>query len=351
MLELEEVSRRVGSETWLSDVSLRLERGVINVLLGPTLAGKTSLLRLMAGLDRPTTGRVIFDGVDVTRRSVRDRNVAMVYQQFINYPLMTVRQNIAEPLRLRKEPQAAIRQATEQAAELLRLTPYLDRRPSELSGGQQQRVAIARALVRKADLVLLDEPLANLDYKLREELRSELPALFRAVGSVVVYATTEPHEALLLGGRTACMSEGRIRQFGPTAEVYRRPERLTAAAIFSDPPLNTIAVQAQAGRLSAQGAAIGECRLPDGDWTLAFRPHVMRFDDPDGLRFEVEGVSSDLNGSESFIHVRLGDRLWTGLVDGQRRIEPGSRFTVSVAPEDVFVFFADGRALLSGPGA
>src|SRR5580700_8593201 len=167
---LERVTRAVDGIPTIRDVSLTLERGTLSVLLGPTLSGKTSIMRLLAGLDKPTTGRVLVDGKDVTGFDVRQRSVAMVYQQFINYPSFTVYENIASPLRL--------------------------------SGGQQQRTAIARALVKGADLVLLDEPLANLDYKLREELRTELPRIFEASGAIFVYATTEPSEALLLGGRT-----------------------------------------------------------------------------------------------------------------------------------------------------
>ncbi|RYG27890.1 MAG: ABC transporter ATP-binding protein, partial [Burkholderiales bacterium] len=169
MLELRGVSRRIEGVAHLSDISLRLERGSLNVLLGPTLAGKTSLMRIMAGLDRPTAGDVWFDGQNVTGKPVAKRNVAMVYQQFINYPGWTVRENIASPLKVKRMAKAEIAREVERAAELLRLGPYLDRKPLELSGGQQQRVALARAIVKKAGLVLLDEPLANLDYKLREE--------------------------------------------------------------------------------------------------------------------------------------------------------------------------------------
>ena len=182
MLELDKVSKHVGASLHINDVSLKLEKGSLNVLLGPTLSGKTSLMRLMAGLDRPTSGRVLVDGKSVTGLSVRKRNVAMVYQQFINYPAMTVYDNIASPLRLQGVSKSDIDSKVHEAAELLKLTEFLDRTPLNLSGGQQQRTALARALVKGAELVLLDEPLANLDYKLREELRVELPRLFAETG-------------------------------------------------------------------------------------------------------------------------------------------------------------------------
>ena len=193
---LEHVTRTVDGIPTIRDVSLTLERGTLSVLLGPTLSGKTSIMRLLAGLDRPTTGRVLVDGKDVTGFDVRQRSVAMVYQQFINYPSLTVYENIASPLRVQGRPREEIDRRVQEAAKLLRLEPYLKRTPLQLSGGQQQRTAIARALVKGADLVLLDEPLANLDYKLREELRTELPRIFEASGAIFVYATTEPSEAL-----------------------------------------------------------------------------------------------------------------------------------------------------------
>src|ERR1700694_1187755 len=199
---LEHVTRSIDGIPAIRDVSLTLQGGTLSVLLGPTLAGKTSIMRLLAGLDRPTAGRVLVDGKDVTGFDVRKRSVAMVYQQFINYPSLTVYENLASPLRGQGKPRLEIEKRVQEAAKLLRLETYLNRTPLQLSGGQQERAAIARALVKGADLVLLDEPLANLDYKLREELRTELPRIFEASGAIFVYATTEPSEALLLGGRT-----------------------------------------------------------------------------------------------------------------------------------------------------
>jgi glycerol transport system ATP-binding protein len=238
-LELKDAVKRAGAETHIHKTSITLVEGAFNILLGTTLAGKTTLMQIMAGLERPTSGEVWFAGKNVTGVPVQKRNVAMVYQQFINYPNFTVFQNIASPLAVARVPRAEIRARVGRIAELLRLTPYLDRRPAELSGGQQQRTALARALVKDAALVLLDEPLANLDFKLREELRDELPKLFAGRGATVVYATTEPADALLLGGYTAALHEGRVTQFGPTAELYRRPADILTAGVFSDPPINT----------------------------------------------------------------------------------------------------------------
>jgi glycerol transport system ATP-binding protein len=196
-LELQGVTRKVGAETHLYATSVSLAPGEINVLLGPTLSGKTTLMRLIAGLDKPSEGRVIADGVDVTGVPVRERHLAMVYQQFINYPSMSVFENIASPLRIAgKLNEQQIRERVHAMAERLHISAYLERSPAALSGGQQQRCALARALIKEAGLLLLDEPLVNLDYKLREELRRELSDLFSTGSTTVVYATTEPLEAL-----------------------------------------------------------------------------------------------------------------------------------------------------------
>src|SRR6202035_5720841 len=276
---LERVTRAVDGIPTIRDVSLVLQRGTLNVLLGPTLSGKTSIMRLLAGLDKPTSGRVLVDGKDVTGFDVRQRSVAMVYQQFINYPSLTVYENIASPLRVQRRPREEIEKKVREAAGLLKLEPYLDRTPLQLSGGQQQRTAIARALVKGADLVLLDEPLANLDYKLREELRTELPRIFEASGAIFVYATTEPSEALL-GGRTVCMWEGEALQAGDTSNVYRHPETLRVAQVFSDPPLNVVGIEKKNGGVQYSGGVAAPAaglyaKLADGAYRVGFRAHQL----------------------------------------------------------------------------
>src|SRR6187455_1564559 len=277
---LEHVTRAVDGIPTIRDVSLTLERGTLSVLLGPTLSGKTSIMRLLAGLDRPATGRVLVEGKDVTGFDVRQRSVAMVYQQFINYPSLTVYENIASPLRVQGRPREEIDRRVQEAAKLLRLEPYLKRTPLQLSGGQQQRTAIARALVKGADLVLLDEPLANLDYKLREELRTELPRIFEASGAIFVYATTEPSEALLLGGDTLCMWEGQVLQAGKTSTVYRRPQTLRVAQVFSDPPLNLVGIEKKNGSVQYAGGTASPSSglyssLADGTYRVGFRAHQL----------------------------------------------------------------------------
>ena len=225
-LTLQNVDKLVGRDIHLKDVNLEFEPGSRNVLLGHTLAGKTSLLRIMAGIDRPTHGKILIDGQDVTGVSVRKRSVAMVYQQFINYPSLTVYKNIASPLKVSGVRKAEIDRRVLETAEMLHIEDLLDRLPAELSGGQQQRIAIARALVKDAQLLLLDEPLVNLDYKLREELRSELQEIFQRREAIVIYTTTEPTEALMLGGNAVVIDQGRVLQTGLTPEVDHNPKNI-----------------------------------------------------------------------------------------------------------------------------
>jgi glycerol transport system ATP-binding protein len=354
---LDHVTRTLDGIDTIRDVSLELDRGTLSVLLGPTLSGKTSIMRLLAGLDRPTSGRVLVDGKDVTGVDVRKRSVAMVYQQFINYPSLSVYENVASPLRVQGKPPAEIESRVRDAARLLKLEPYLDRTPLQLSGGQQQRTAIARALVKGADLVLLDEPLANLDYKLREELRTELPRIFEASGAIFVYATTEPSEALLLGGRTICMWEGKVLQAGDTAKVYRRPDTLRVAQVFSDPPLNIVRIEKQNGTVQYAGGITAPASglyagLADGPYRVGFRAHQLEVANGIAGRhaFSAEVAVTEITGSESFVHLKRGEANWVAVLQGVHEFAPGDTLDAALDPDDLFVFDDAGR-LLAAPGA
>ena len=346
----DQISYKVGEDIFIDNVSLRLEPGTMNVLLGPTLAGKTTLMRLMAGLDRPTSGKLFVDGGDVTGTPVRKRSVAMVYQQFVNYPTLSVYENIASPLRVQGLPKAEIEARVARAAKLLRLEPMLQRVPAQLSGGQQQRTAIARALVKQARLVLLDEPLANLDYKLREELREELPRIFAETGAVLVYATTEPTEALLLRGTTATLWQGRLTQVGPTAQVYRQPANLDSARVFSDPPLNELVLTkggamvslANGRKMPAEGALAG---MPDGVYRIGFRADAVTVGGPKPglLSFPGTVAVTEISGSESFVHLDVGVGTWVCLVSGLHELEPGDAAEAQLDLSEAFVFGPDGQ--------
>jgi len=344
-IELRNVVKRVGAEVHIHQTSVAFQSEGFNILLGTTLAGKTSLIQLMAGLERPTSGEIWLDGRNVTTVSVQKRNVSMVHQQFINYANFSVFDNIASPLRVARLARGEIERRVGQVAEILRLSALLDRKPHELSGGQQQRIALARALVKDSDLILLDEPLANLDYKLREELRDELPRLFKDRGCTVIYATTEPTEALLLGGHTATMHEGRITQFGPTAEVYRQPAGLRTARVFSDPPINTAGVTKKGGRFilndrvgwDAQGAYAD---LSDGDYIMAIRPHHVSPHGSGPGTVELEGtvLVTELSGSESVVHFDLGGQAWISQSHGIHPFKVGAaaRFCMDIGKSKLF---------------
>jgi glycerol transport system ATP-binding protein len=356
-LELKNVVKRVGMDTHIHATGITLERGGFNILLGPTLSGKTTLMLLMAGLEQPTSGEVWFDGKNVTGVPVQRRNVSMVYQQFINYPNLTVFENIASPLRVAGLSRDEIKRRVGQIAELMRLTPMLGRLPGQLSGGQQQRTALARALVKDADLVLLDEPLANLDYKLREEMREELPKLFADRNCIVVYATTEPSEALLLGGHTATLHEGHVTQFGETLSLYRRPADLRTARIFSDPPINTAGIRKSDGEFvladDVRWPAGGPLReLPEGGYTMAIRPHHVTPAPVSAGAVPIEGnvLVAELSGSESIVHFAVEAETWVSQSHGVRPYNIGERATFYIDPGHCLYFDAE-RRLIGERGA
>jgi glycerol transport system ATP-binding protein len=348
------VVKRAGAETHIYETSIKLANTGFNILLGATLAGKTTLVQVMAGLDRPTAGEVWFGGRDVTAVPVRKRNVSMVYQQFINYPNLTVYENIASPLRVARMKRSAIDERVHRVAELLHLKPLLRRRPGELSGGQQQRTALARALVKDADLVLLDEPLANLDFKLREELRDELPKLFAGRQCTVVFATTDPMDALLLGGHTAALHEGRITQFGPTAEVYRRPADLRTAMVLSNPPINTAPVVKDGDRVVlgdgvAWAVKAGTQQLPNGRYMLGVRSHCISPVPNGGASVTIQGKVqiTEISGAESVIHFAHGGLSWVSQSHGVHSMQVGETATFYMDAGQCMYFNADGRLVAS----
>ncbi len=348
-LTLEGIEQQVGADTFLYPLDLRLEPKAVTVLLGATQAGKTTLMRLMAGLDRPSKGRVSVNGADVTGVPVRERNVSMVYQQFINYPSMSVYDNIASPLKLRRAPNADA--TVRQLAARLHIEPFLKRLPAELSGGQQQRVALARALAKGAPLMLLDEPLVNLDYKLREELREELTQLFATNDSTVVYATTEPTEALLLGGYTAVLDAGELLQYGPTAEVFHRPRSIRVARAFSDPPMNLI--EGTAASLGVHLSASLRLSVPlpaasTSSLTIGIRASALRVSPRAGdvaLPGTVE--LAEISGSDTFVHVDTEVGELVAQLSGVHAFTLGASITLSLDPSQVYVFDAAGNLLVA----
>ena len=317
-LSLEGVNKKVGPETWLHSMDIAPRSGAVTVLLGATQAGKTSLMRIMAGLDVPSGGRVLVDGRNVVGTPVRDR------------------------------------QRVQELAEKLHIEMFLDRYPAELSGGQQQRVALARALAKGAPLMLLDEPLVNLDYKLREELRDELTALFAVGSSTVIYATTEPGEALLLGGYTAVMDAGELLQYGPTAEVFHQPKSLRVAKAFSDPPMNLLAANGVTGGVQLVGGPLLAINLKDvatQQVTVGIRASSRRVHAGSGsgnvaLAGKVE--LAEISGSDTYVHVSTVVGELVAQLTGVHRFELGAPLTLYVDPALVYLFDSAG-ALTHAP--
>lgn len=356
-LSLENVDKVVGREIHLKEVNVELASGSRNVILGRTLGGKTSLLRIMAGLDRPTRGRLVINDKDMTGVSVRKRSVAMVYQQFINYPSLTVYENIASPLKIAGEQKKIIEKRVNETAGRLHIEELLDRLPGELSGGQQQRTAIARALVKETDLLLLDEPLVNLDYKLREELRLDLQEIFKQRQAIVVYTTTEPVEALMLGGNLIVVDEGRILQSGPTSAVYHHPVDLRVADIFSDPPINylTGSIDTRVARLSGGLEFILPRHmqdLPAGEYTFAIRSNHISLaqNHEQDARLKAKVELAEITGSESFIHVEFANSNLVVQEDGVHPHRMGASIDLYLHPGMFFVYDRAGALAASPSG-
>ena len=352
-LELKNIEKKMGLETFIYPTNLKLEKNTINILLGSTLAGKTTLMQIMAGLDKPTAGEIWFNDQNVTGVKVQKRNVSMVYQQFINYPNYTVYENIASPLKITGVDANEIKERVGKVAELLKLSPMLDKKPNELSGGQQQRTALARALIKDSDLILLDEPLANLDFKLREELREELPKLFENRECIVVYATTEPSDALMIGGNTATILEGKIIQYGKTLDVYNNPENLTSAEVFSDPPMNIAKVIKSGDSCSLSEANTTwktNKKIKDGNYTIGIRPHNVTVEKTSTNSLEIKGkvMISELSGSESLIHFKYGQSNWVSLSSGSHKINIGEEMKLYMNVDECLFFDQNNRLVSNG---
>lgn len=353
-LSLQKVDKMVGGEVHLKDLNVEIKSNSRNVILGRTLAGKTSLLRIMAGLDHPTRGRVVIDDRDVTGVSVRKRSVAMVYQQFINYPSLTVYKNIASPLKQKGMTKDLIDRRVREISRILHLDELLDRLPAELSGGQQQRTAIARALVKDSELLLLDEPLVNLDYKLREDLREELQDIFRQREAIVVYTTTEPNEALMLGGDIVVMDKGRILQTGVTADVYHNPATTKVAEVFSDPPINFLD-----GRIQEEKATLKNTiafplnghlgAVPPGEYLFGLRANHLSLSKTGKIDIEIKAAVelSEINGSETFIHLNFAGSKLVVQESGIHPHKIGREIVVYANPGTFFVYDKNGRLVAS----
>ena len=310
-IDLERVSKHFGSVVAVDDVSLTVLGGELFVLLGPSGCGKTTTLRIIAGLETPTTGRVYFDGVDVTDVPPGRRNVGMVFQSYAVWPHMRVRDNIALPLKVRRLPQSEIERRVRSAARMLYIEHLLDRYPFQLSGGERQRVAVARAIAVKPDVLLMDEPLSNLDALLRVQARAEIKRLQRELKITTVYVTHDQVEAMALADRVAVMKNGKIMQVGTTDEVYGRPLNKFVAHFIGSPPMNFVD-----GVVTDRGVDVGFAEIPLGSVPadlvgrrvyVGVRPEDIRLEPvAGGVAFGGAVVIVENLASEYIVHVDVG---------------------------------------------
>jgi multiple sugar transport system ATP-binding protein len=336
---MERIVKRHGSFTALHGIDLAILPGEFFALLGPSGSGKTTTLRILAGLEPADEGRVLLDDVDVTAKEPGERDVAMVFQSYALYPHMTVAENIGFPLKMIGTPRDEIDRAVRDAATKVHIDHLLARRPGQLSGGQQQRCALARAIVRKPRLFLLDEPLSNLDAKLRLETRVELRKLQRSLGVTTVYVTHDQEEAMTIADRLAVFMEGRIVQIGTPDEVFDRPASVAVAGFIGSPPMNLIAAQVRGGSLSVDGIPVPLDRPagPDGDVTLGVRPGAVRLA-AHGLPAQVELLEN--LGDTTIVDLDAGNRRVKMRSEGRPDLREGDTVHLAFVPQAIHLFDA-----------
>ncbi len=351
-LLIDHISFKPTEEYHLNDVTLNFNPGKMYTILGRTLSGKTTLLKTIAGLQTPDSGSINFEGADFLSVPVWNRNVAMVYQQFINYPHLNVIENIAFPLKQRKMEENLIEKEVKEAMEKVGLIGFELRKIQELSGGQQQRVALARSLAKKAKILLLDEPLVNLDYKLREGLREEFKKLFsgsEASNSILIYASTDPLEAMQLNGDIIVIDEGKVLQTGSAKDVFENPATAKVAEITNDPAMNINKGHIQDNTLvmnnNVQIQIPDQLKsIPNGDYQVGIRATDLYLDD-NGFSFDVE--ISEISGSETFLHLRNNDLKCVATIEEVKTYEANEVVKINFDKSKIYLFKETGELLHS----
>ena len=330
------------SSAALGGLDLEIADGELLVLVGPSGCGKSTALRIIAGLEQASAGRVLLDGVDITDVAPQRRDVAMVFQGYALYPHLSVRDNMAFPLKMRGVKPAQRSEKVLEIAELVGLADKLDRLPSELSGGERQRVAMGRAIVREPRAFLFDEPLSNLDAKLRTELRVELTALLERLGVTAVYVTHDQSEAMTMGDRVAVMHAGELQQVAPPRAVYEDPDNTFVATFVGTPAMNMIKLAHAAGEANAPGVTMAVSNSAPATITVGFRPeHVVFAEQRGGARLEADVLATESLGPETLIHLRAGETDFRARVPGFSGPARGESVVVGVAPEHLLLFDVD----------
>ena len=351
-LVAENLSYKPDEQFHLNEVSFNFKKGNIYTILGRTLSGKTTLLKTIAGLLTPDTGVIKFEDKDFLKVPVWERNIAMVYQQFINYPHLNVFENVAFPLKQRKVAKQEINDVVLKSLKSVGLEGYENRKIQELSGGQQQRVSLARSLVKNAKILLLDEPLVNLDYKLREQLREEFKSIFShglSDESIVIFSTTDPREAMELNGEVTVIDEGKVLQVGPAKEIFENPKTLKVAEISNDPPMNILKANIDSNKIKFEGIEVelpGHLsNLKGNNFNLGIRASDIELSEG-GFEFEVE--LAEISGSETLLHLTRGDTKIITSIEEVMNFNIKDKIKINFNTNKVYAFDESGT-LASSP--
>ena len=336
-IELRRLTKSFGAYTALRELDLTVADGEFLVLLGPSGCGKSTTMRIVAGLDEPTSGEILIGGRRVNDIPARDRDLAMVFQNYALYPHMTVGENIGYPLKIRKVARREREELVRAAAQRVDMQHLLTRRPAELSGGQRQRVALARAIVRRPQVFLMDEPLSNLDAKLRTVMRGELKNLQRDLGVTTIYVTHDQVEAMTLADRIVVLNKAVIQQIGTPAEIYARPANIFVAGFIGSPPMNLLPGRVERCSFTSEGGQFPLDR-PDGDVTLGIRPEHVRLASEENGHFAGTVFSSELLGDCTILTVRAGELLVSAKLPPEVRPEMGSPVRLAFEPGRLHLF-------------
>jgi multiple sugar transport system ATP-binding protein len=332
----------------LKQIDIHVNPGEFLILVGPSGCGKSTLLNIIAGLDEPSEGALLIGGRDVVGMAPRDRDIAMVFQSYALYPTLSVADNIGFALEMRKMPKVERLERIHEVAEMLQISHLLDRRPSQLSGGQRQRVAMGRALARQPQLFLFDEPLSNLDAKLRVEMRAEIKRLHQVSGITSVYVTHDQVEAMTLGSRIAVMKGGVVQQLGKPDDIYNRPANTYVATFIGSPTMNLVAGTGLQGQFAVKGVALGLASpVDDKELLLGVRPEHLMLSATSAWRGEVSVVEP--TGPDTYVVVDTPCGTVTLRTGAQATVQPGDFVGLTVAPEHAHWFDARSEMRLSEP--
>ncbi|MEM3381312.1 MAG: ABC transporter ATP-binding protein [Nitrososphaerota archaeon] len=362
-VRLENITKTFNGKKVLKNISMEIKDKALTVLLGPPGAGKTTLFRIIAGVERPETGKIFFGEKDVTMLPPRERHVGLVFQSYALYPHRTAYENIASPLKVTTMKKAEIDERVHSIAEKLGITQVLNKLPKEMSGGQRQRVAIARALVRDANIYMLDEPLTNVDYKIRETMRIELKKILKERGGTIAYATPDPQEAMSLSDYTALILDGSLEQYGSMEEVYNKPKNKKVGFYFSFPPMNQYTgklvevgkytyIDTGVMKIDVTHAADKLKTTNENEFIIGIRPNQIKTETENignPIELELDVIITEIIGSESLVHLKFGDQKMVIYVPSIRRYEPKDKIRVAFNQKEIYIFSKDTGDLIYSP--